>query len=231
MYRRVVKQRSPGGGPCPQPRRVQFAEDEKSVQKEKKEQVTAATLPIQDPSTTDTEPAVKNQFAVDPDFTVPKTKGPRWVDAPHALFQPIMGLSYDDKRGTRDGSDHIGFIERWSQLRYDREHAIVATGWGAFRTSFTELKRPVTGRHDIFVTVAGPRGLPDFAWLAFVETVPAPATRPTTRQTTYADAFPKLLPPMYETRVAPTTRPAPADGASTRPNGASVPTPAARPVE
>jgi hypothetical protein len=57
--------------------------------------------------------------AQDPDFIIPPTRGPAWRAGGHPLFVPIPGLGYADKRGTRNGNDHVAYIERSSWVKYE----------------------------------------------------------------------------------------------------------------
>jgi RNA polymerase sigma factor (sigma-70 family) len=75
---------------------------------------TRATHPASNPVAAKNPPPP----AEDPDFVIPATKGPRWKPGGHPMFLPISGLAYDDKRGTRDGFDHVAYIEAGNWVRY-----------------------------------------------------------------------------------------------------------------
>jgi RNA polymerase sigma factor (sigma-70 family) len=86
---------------------------------------TSSTKPAQVASNTPPPPAE------DPDFRTSATRGPAWKPGGHPMHIPINALSYDDKRGTRNGFDHIAFIEAGNWVRYadvelaDGDNAVV----------------------------------------------------------------------------------------------------------
>jgi hypothetical protein len=57
--------------------------------------------------------------AVDPVPPPPESaRGPAWKDGGHPMFQPINALAYDEKRGMRNGNDHLAYIDRGTWVRY-----------------------------------------------------------------------------------------------------------------